>query len=229
MRRVINIKDLEYTYPDGTLALKGIDIEVFEHDTVGIIGPNGAGKSTLLLHLNGILKGRGKIEVLGSSRLGDIRSKIGMVFQDPDDQLFSPTVFDDVAFGPFNMRLPVDTVNQRVAHALKAVGLSGFEDRCPYHLSFGEKKRIAIATVLSMNPEILVMDEPSSNLDPGARRELIKLLQSLNITKVIATHDLELVSILCNKVILLNKGRKIIEGSPDNILQNEALLQLHGL
>jgi len=229
MDEVIKIKELEYTYPDGTCALRGIDLTVFEYESVGLIGPNGAGKSTLLLHLNGILRGKGKIEVLGSKNLDEIRAKVGLVFQNPDEQLFSPTVFDDVAFGPFNIGLQEEVVKKRVKSALKDVDMIGFEGRCPHHLSFGEKKRIAIATVLSMQPEILVLDEPSSNLDPRARRELIKLLQSLKITKIIATHDLDLVSILCNRVIFLNKGKKVAEGNTNEILQDKNLLLSHGL
>lgn len=230
MAEVIKVKDLEYTYPDGTQALRGIDLTVYKYESVGLIGPNGAGKSTLLLHLSGILKGRGEVDVLGSKNLEEVRGKIGLVFQNPDDQLFSPTVFDDVAFGPFNMGLKEDEVKKRVGLALNDVGMSGFEERCPHHLSFGEKKRVCIATVLSMQPEILVLDEPSSNLDPRARRELIKLLQSLKITKIIATHDLDLVSILCNRVIFLNNGKKVAEGnSVEKILQDKDLLQLYGL
>lgn len=229
MAEVIKIKDLKYTYPDGTQALRGIDLTVYKYESVGLIGPNGAGKSTLLLHLNGILKGSGEVEVLDNKNLEEIRTKVGLVFQNPDEQLFSPTVFDDVAFGPFNMGLEEDEVKRRVRLALNDVGMSGFEERCPHHLSFGEKKRVAIATVLSMQPEILVLDEPSSNLDPRARRGLIKLLQSLKITKIIATHDLDLVSILCNRVIFLNNGKKVAAGSTNEILEDKELLLSYGL
>jgi len=231
--KVIDIKGLTFTYPDGRRALEDIDMEVFKRESLGIIGPNGAGKTTLLLHLNGILRGKGSVKMLGinmnDGNLKKIRREIGLVFQDPDSQLFCPTVFEDVAFGPLNLKLSPQEVTRRVSDALEKVGLSGFEERAPYHLSLGEKKKVALATVLSMDPQILLLDEPTSNLDPKARRELIKLLGDLKTTKIIAGHDLDLISKLCRRVILFNRGRKVAHGNASEILQNEELLRLNGL
>lgn len=233
MKEIIKTNNLKYTYPDGTDALKGINLSILEGGSVGLIGPNGAGKSTFLLHLNGILQGNGKVEIAGleinSKNLYFIRSKVGLVFQDPEDQLFMPTVFDDVAFGPINMALPKNEVESSVDEALKEVDMKDSIDRVSHHLSFGEKKRIAIATVLSMKPHILVLDEPSSNLDPKHRRKLINLLKGLKITKIIATHDLDLVLETCSRVILLDKGRIVAEGNALEILSNKALLKAHSL
>lgn len=233
-KKLIDIKNLVYEYPDKTPALKNINLEVFEGDTLAIIGPNGAGKSTLLLHLNGILKGKGQINIIGLDTNNDknlkiIRSKLGVVFQDPDNQLFMPTVFDDVAFGPLNMGLGKDKVSESVNIALEKVDMLYSINRLSHHLSFGEKKRVSFATVLSMNPEILVLDEPSSNLDPKHRRELIKLIKLLNITSVIATHDLDMVFDICNRVILIDKGTLIAEGKTIDILNNKELLEAHNL
>lgn len=231
--KVIDIKGLTFTYPDGRRALEDIDMEVFKRESLGIIGPNGAGKTTLLLHLNGILRGKGSVKMLGinmnDGNLKKIRREIGLVFQDPDSQLFCPTVFEDVAFGPLNLKLSPQEVTRRVSDALEKVGLSGFEERAPYHLSIGEKKKVALATVLSMDPQILLLDEPTSNLDPKARRELIRLLGDLKTTKIIAGHDLDLISKLCRRVILFNRGRKVAYGNTSEILQNEELLRLNGL
>lgn len=234
MKKVIEVKGLDYTYPDGTRALKGIDLEVFEGGSVALIGPNGAGKSTLLLHLNGILRGKdGSVRVLGrgleGKNLREIRSKVGVVFQDPDDQLFCPTVFDDVAFGPINMGYPEQEVREKVRWALRQVGMEDYEGRCPHHLSFGEKKRISIATVLSMEPEILVLDEPTSNLDPLARRSLMRFLQKLPLTKLIASHDMEMVSEICRRAVLLFEGKVIADESTEEILTDVELLGSHGL
>ena len=232
--KIIEIKGLSFTYPDGHQALKEISLVIGAGETVAFIGPNGAGKSTLLLHLNGILRSRnGAVKVLGrpveEKHLKWIRSKVGLVFQDPEDQLFSPTVFDDVAFGPINMGCPEEEVRERVKRALRQVGMSGYERRSPHHLSVGEKKRIAIATVLSMEPEILVLDEPTSNLDPRGRWELIELLRGLPLTKVIATHDLELVRALCRRTIILDGGQVVAEGPTPQILADGHLLAAHGL
>ena len=231
--KVIDIKGLTFTYPDGRRALEDIDMEVFKRESLGIIGPNGAGKTTLLLHLNGILRGKGSVKMLGinmnDGNLKKIRREIGLVFQDPDSQLFCPTVFEDVAFGPLNLKLSPQEVTRRVSDALERVGLSGFEERAPYHLSLGEKKRVALATVLSMDPQILLLDEPTSNLDPKARRELIRLLGDLKTTKIIAGHDLDLISKLCRRVILLNEGKKVANGGTSQILENQELLRLNGL
>ncbi|MDF2954528.1 MAG: Energy-coupling factor transporter ATP-binding protein EcfA2 [Candidatus Alkanophagales archaeon MCA70_species_2] len=233
MKRVIFVKDLEYAYPDdGTTALKGVNFEVFEGECVAILGPNGAGKSTLLLHLNGILQGKGEVEVLGmkisKENLRKIRSKVGLVFQNPDDQLFSLTVFDDVAFGPMNLGLEEEEVERRVKEALGLLGLEGYEERMPSHLSFGEKKKVAIATALAMKPEILVLDEPTSNLDPKARRELIELIRRLDLTKVIATHDIELAAELCDRLAIMFDGRIVKDGGLE-LLYEEEVLEAFGL
>jgi len=200
---------------------------------VALIGPNGAGKSTLLLHLNGILHSNGHVKVLSlpveEKNLKEVRRRIGLVFQNPDDQLFSSTVFDDVAFGPINLGFSEAEVHQAVADALKKVGLEGYEKRSSHHLSLGEKKRVAIATILSMSPEVMVMDEPASNLDPGVKWLLIDLLQKLPATRVIATHDLELVEALCRRVIILDGGRIAADGAAAQILSDKSLLAGHGL
>lgn len=232
-KKVIEIKNLSYSYPDGTPALKNIDLNVSEGDTLGIVGPNGAGKSTLLLHLNGILRANGNIRILDSEvsdkKLKLIRSKVGMVFQDPDNQLFMPTVFEDVAFGPLNMGFSKNEVKEAVEKALEKVDMLDAIERISHHLSFGEKKRIAIATVLSMSPEILVLDEPTSNLDPKHRRDLIKFLKDLDITKIIATHDLDMVADICSRVILIDNGEVIADGDMMEILSNKSLLEAHSL
>lgn len=232
MEEIIKISNLNFTYPDGKQVLNDINLNVYENESVGIIGPNGAGKTTLLLHLLGILRGKGEINVLGMSmndgNLKKIRSKISLVFQDPDDQLFTPTVFDDIAFGPLNLGHPRDLIGEKVKESLNKVGMSGFEERFPHHLSFGEKKRISIATVLAMEVEILVLDEPSSNLDPKARRQLINLLNNLKITKIIAAHDLKLVSEVCKRVILLDEGKIIVGGNTEDILNNKLLMERYG-
>jgi cobalt/nickel transport system ATP-binding protein len=214
--KIIGIRNLSYSYPDGTRALAGINLEIGQGESVGIIGANGAGKSTLLFHLNGLLRGSGEINILGEDltdkNLSRIRSAVGLVFQDPDSQLFMPTVFDDVGFGPLNMRRTRQEVEKSVRQALKDVDMLPAIKRSSHHLSIGEKKRIAIATVLSMNPQILVMDEPSSNLDPRHRRELIDLLNSLEMTKIIATHDLDLLGRTCSRLVLMEEGRIVSGG-----------------
>ncbi len=231
--KVIEIRNLSYTYPDGTKALEDVNLDVLRGESFGIIGPNGAGKSTLLLHLNGILRGDSRLRVLDldveDRNLAKIRSKVGLVFQDPDNQLFMPTVFDDIAFGPINMGMSKDKVEASVSEALKKVDMLDSIKRFSHHLSVGEKKRISIATVLSMEPEILALDEPSSNLDPKHRRELINLLKDLRLTKLIATHDLDLVLEVCSKVALLDKGRLIAHGEVLDILKDKALLESHSL
>lgn len=232
-KKVIEIKNLNYTYPDGTEALKSINLDIFAGESLGIIGPNGAGKSTLLLHLNGILKDKGQIKILGleisEQNLPLIRSKVGLVFQDPDNQLFMPTVFNDVSFGPLNMGLAKQEVISYVQSALKEVDMLDSIKRTSHHLSFGEKKRISLATVLLMHPEILVLDEPSSNLDPKHRRQFINLLKKLNITKIIATHDLDLIAETCLRVALLDKGKIVAVGDPIDILMDKNLLETHSL
>jgi cobalt/nickel transport system ATP-binding protein len=232
-RKIVEIKNLHYTYPDGSRALTGINLDVFEGDSLGIIGSNGAGKSTFLLHLNGILPSNGNVRVMEmdmtDNNLPLIRSLVGLVFQDPDNQLFMPTVFDDVGFGPINMGLKKNEVEKKVQSALAEVDMLPFVKRSSHHLSVGEKKRVAIATVLSMNPRILILDEPSSNLDPKHRHEIINLLNKLPLTKIIATHDLALVSQTCTKIALMDRGRIIALGSPSDILRDEAMLNILGI
>ena len=233
MKEAINIEKLEYTYPDGTKALKGIEMRIFKGESVGLIGPNGAGKSTLLLHLNGILRGSGKLRIMGlemaDRNLDIIRNKVGLVFQDPEDQLFMPTVFDDVAFGPINMGLKIEEVKTLAREALQKVDMSDFPDRISHHLSFGEKKRVSLATVLSMKPEIMALDEPTSNLDPKARCDLIQLLKRIDETKIIASHDLDMILDVCDRVIMLDKGIIVTSGVTKEILSNASLLEKHNL
>jgi len=231
--QAVEIINLNYNYPDGKQALKGINFRLARNETIGIIGPNGAGKTTLLLQLNGILQGKGNISIMGlplvSGNLKKIRAKIGLVFQDPDDQLFSSTVYDDVSFGPVNMELSVEEVNRRTLEALTLVGMENYSARSSHHLSFGEKKRVSIATVLSMKPEILILDEPTSNLDPRQRRNLIDLLKNIEAAKIIASHDLEMIKELCPRVVFMNGGAIVTEGETLDILSNAALLEKHGL
>jgi len=233
VEEIVRVDNLSFGYPDGQQALTDISLTIYQGETVALIGPNGAGKSTLLLHLNGILHSNGAVKVFGrpvnDKNLRWVRSKVGLIFQDPDDQLFSSTVFDDVAFGPINMGYSEAEVRQRVARALDWVGMTGYEPRSPHHLSVGEKKRVAIATVLSMAPEILVIDEPTSNLDPGSKWSLISLLRRLPVTKIVASHDLELVQALCQRAIVLDQGQVIADGTTDRILTNKPLLAAHGL
>lgn len=230
---VLSVNDLHFSYPDGHVALNGVSLKLCEGDKVALVGPNGAGKSTLMLHLNGILGGHGEVEIAGMRLMRDnlpaIRSRVGLVFQNPDDQLFSPTVFEDVAFGPLHMGLPEDEVRARVDAALEAVRMSGYRDRLSHHLSVGEKKRISIATVLSMNPSLLVLDEPSAGLDPRARRTLINLLRELPITMLVSTHDMKLVQELFPRTVVMDEGRVVADGLTTEILEDEALLNAHGL
>ncbi len=231
---IIEAKDLCYTYPDGTPGIRGVTFRITHGESVAIVGSNGAGKSTLLLHLNGYL-----IPTRGTLRIGDypltktnlkaVRRTVGMVFQDPDDQLFMPTVFDDVAFGPLNLGLPPVEVEDVVTRALETAGVPHLKDRPPYRLSGGEKRSVAIATVLSMSPDILVMDEPTSSLDPRARRRLIELLKSFKHTKVIATHDLDMAVDLCTRTIVIYEGAVTADGPTLELLQDEALLARSGL
>ena len=226
---IVEAKDLEFTYPDDTHALLGISFRISHGESVAIIGANGAGKSTLLLHLNGYLT-----PTSGQVRIGDfpltretvqeVRRTVGMVFQDPDDQLFMSTVYDDVAFGPLNLGLPLDEVNTSVLKALDIVGVTELKDRPPHRLSSGQKRRVAIATVLSMSPDILVMDEPTSGLDPQARRQLIEMLKTFKHSKIIATHDLDMVMDLCERTIVVDEGRIKADGPTNEIFNNEKLL-----
>ncbi|MBP8695098.1 MAG: ABC transporter ATP-binding protein [Syntrophobacterales bacterium] len=230
---LIEIRDLRFAYPDGTRALQGVTLEVGRGETIGLIGSNGAGKSTLLLHLNGILRGEGRVRILGmeatEKNLPELRRRVGMVFQDPENQLFMPTVYDDVGFGPLHLGRPKGEVDDAVRRALAAVDMLAFIERTPHHLSIGEKKRIAIATVLSMDPEILVLDEPSSNLDPRHRRELMTLLERLSITKIIASHDLDFISRTCSRVALLDAGVILASGGTAAILGDRALMGRFGM
>jgi len=230
----IELKELSFAYPDGQKALAGIDLAIPTGQAVGLIGPNGAGKSTLLLHLNGIIQStHGSVTILGTplnkKNLKWVRSKVGLVFQNPDDQLFSPTVFDDVAFGPINMGFTPEEIDRRVTRALGSVGMTGYKKRSPHHLSIGEKKRISIATVLAMDPEILVIDEPISNLDPRAKWAFIELLRELPMTKVITSHDLDIVESLCERTVILDGGRIVADGPTQTILSDTDLLRKHGL
>ena len=230
---ILQILDLHFAYPDGHVALRGISFNVCEGEKVALVGPNGAGKSTLMLHLNGILSGEGAISIAGMSvnqeTLPVIRAMVGLVFQNPDDQLFSPTVFDDVAFGPLHMGLPEGEVCQRVEEALAAVQMSGFGERLSHHLSVGQKKRIAIATVLAMRPQILALDEPSAGLDPRARRALINFLGDLPLTMLISTHDLAMVAELFPRMVIMDGGKIVADGLTAELLEDEALLEAHGL
>ncbi len=232
MHHTIDIKDLHFSYPDGRTALAGVTLKVEPGEKMALVGPNGAGKSTLLLHLNGILQGEGTVIVAGHDlKDGDlrvVRGAVGLVFQNPEDQLFSPTVFEDVAFGPLHMGLEENEVRRRVAGALAAVEMDDFSNRVSHHLSIGEKKRIAIATVLSMEPEILVLDEPTAGLDPRARRNLINLLRDLDMTMLVSTHDMALVAELFPRVAIMDGGRIVAEGDTIGILSDEELLALHG-
>ena len=230
---IVQVKDLSFAYPDGHVALQGVNLNLCEGEKVALVGPNGAGKSTLMLHLNGILGEKADISISGfsleSKNLPMIRALVGLVFQNPDDQLFSPTVFDDVAFGPLHMGLPEDEIYQRVEEALAAVGMAGFGDRLSHHLSVGQKKRIAIATVLSMRPQILVLDEPSAGLDPRARRSLINLLRDLPITQLVSTHDLRMVQELFPRMVIMDEGEIVEDGLTSALMADEALLEAHGL
>jgi len=227
---IVEVQNLQYTYPDGTPALRGVSFRITHGESLAIIGANGAGKSTLLLHLNGYL-----LPEAGTVRIGDLpltrktlhqaRRTVGMVFQDPDDQLFMPLVRDDVAFGPLNLGLPPEDIEEKVTGALETVGAAHLRDRPPYRLSAGEKRSVAIASVLSMSPSILVMDEPSSNLDPKARRGLIHLLQTFEHTKIIATHDLDMVLDLCQRTLILKEGRVVADGPTRDILTDEETLK----
>jgi cobalt/nickel transport system ATP-binding protein len=234
MHHEIEVSRLSYAYPDGHVALRDVSLHITPCEKVALVGPNGAGKSTLILHLNGILNGaNGKVRVCGlevkKENLARVRAMVGLVFQSPDDQLFSPTVYDDVAYGPIYQGLPPAEVDARVREALQSVRMSDYARRVSHHLSMGEKKRIAIATVLSMKPEILVLDEPTAGLDPRARRSLIHLLDDLPITMLVSTHDLRMVQELFPRMVIMDEGCIVADGDTHELLSNHALLEAHGL
>jgi cobalt/nickel transport system ATP-binding protein len=231
----IVVRDLTYAYPGGPAVLDRVSFEVAAGEGVGLVGPNGAGKTSLFLCLSGVLKPQSGSAVVGGLDVRDpaqrrrLPEQVGIVFQNSDDQLFNATVFDDVAFGPLNLGLPPEEVRARVAEALARVGLTGLEERVPFHLSGGEKKRVALAGVLAMRPPLLLLDEPSMHLDPRGRRELIHLLHGLGGTRVIASHDLELILRTCGRVLLLDRGRLTADGPAHTVLADAALMEVHGL
>jgi len=231
----IHVEELSYTYALGPLALDRVSFDVAPGECVGLVGPNGAGKTTLFLCLAGVYRrGGGSVRVVGldPQRKEDRRqlpAHVGIVFQNSDDQLFNATVLDDVAFGPLNLGLPPDEVRSRVTEALARVGLTGFEQRVPFHLSGGEKRRVALAGVLAMRPEVLLLDEPSIHLDPRGRREFIRLIQGLEVTRLIASHDLELILETCQRCLVLDRGRVVAEGLARQLLADTALMEAHGL
>ena len=232
----LDVAGLHFAYPDGQVALSGVDLRVAPGERVALLGPNGAGKTTLVLHLNGILSGgAGTVTVDGlpvtadRARLADIRRRVGIVFQDPDDQLFLPTVAEDVAFGPAKLGLRGADLAARVDEALAAVGMADHRDRPPHHLSFGQRRRVAVATVLAMRPSLLVLDEPSSNLDPAARRELADILRGLPVTLLMVTHDLPYALELCPRAVILDGGRITADGPTPELLADPDLLAVHRL
>ena len=227
---ILETRDLYFRYPDGTEVLKGINFKVKKGEIISLLGPNGAGKSTLFLHFNGILKPiRGEVLIKGKpikydkKSLIEVRKTVGLVFQNPDDQIFAPTVKEDVAFGPLNLGLPKEEVERRVKEALKAVGMEGFENKPPHHLSGGQKKRVAIAGILAMQPEIIVLDEPTSGLDPVGASKIMKLLYELNkegMTIIISTHDVDLVPVYADRVYIIYDGKILKEGTPKEVFSD---------
>lgn len=232
--RWVELEHVHFAYPDGFEALRGVDLRLARGEKVALVGPNGAGKSTLMLHLNGIfMPTHGSVRIGGvaidRSTVKRIRAEVGLVFQDPDDQLFSPTVFEDVAFGPIHLGIPEAEIHDRVEAALAAVGMTGFERRIPHRLSLGQRKRVALATVLSMDPSVLVFDEPSAGLDPRGRRELIGVLRDLDQTLLVSTHDMRLVAEVFSRTVVMDDGRIVADGPTTTILDDDALLEAHGL
>ena len=234
MTTALTVEGLRYRYPDGSEALRGVDLTVAPGERVAVLGPNGAGKTTLVLHLNGILlPSAGQVAVGGvpvtRPNLAEVRRRVGIVFQDPDDQLFMPTVGDDVAFGPANLGLRGAELDAEVDIALDAVGMTGYRGRTPHHLSFGQRRRVAVATVLAMRPDVLVLDEPTSNLDPAARRELSEVLQRIELTTILVTHDLPYALELCTRSVVLDDGRIVADGATADVLADADLLAAHRL
>ncbi len=238
MTPVLEVRGLAYAYPDGHQALFGVDLHVHAGERVALLGPNGAGKTTLVLHLNGILgagagQGAGSVTVSGlpveKAHLAEIRRRVGIVFQDPDDQLFMGSVRADVAFGPRNLGVKGAELDRKVMHALDQVGMADFADRPPHHLSFGQRRRVAVATVLAMDPEILVLDEPSSNLDPASRRELADILRSLDVTVLMVTHDLPYALELCPRAVVLSDGHVVADAPTYDVLTDAPLMAAHRL
>lgn len=230
----VRLTRLSYDYPDGTKALEKIDLDVARGERIAIVGPSGAGKSTLLLHLNGVLTGHGTIRILDrnldSSCLAQIRKQVGLLFQDPNDQLFCPTVYEDIAFGPLNLSVPADEISRRVDKAMKDAGLEySLRSRSSHHLSQGERRRVSLAAVLAMEPSILCMDEPTSNLDPRNRRHLIEVISGLDATLIVATHDLELVLDVCSRTVLMDQGKIWADGETRSLLGDAPLMEKHGL
>jgi len=231
---VLEIEELAFRYPDGHQALFGVDLVIRRGERVALLGPNGAGKTTLVLHCNGVLRaGAGSVRVGGlpvaKEHLAEIRRRVGIVFQDPDDQLFMPSVRDDVAFGPTNFGMRDPDIDTRVAEALDAVGMSAFIDRTPHHLSFGQRRRVAVATVLACDPQLLVLDEPSSNLDPTSRRELADIVRNLDVTLLMVTHDLLYALELCPRSVVIDDGVIVADGPTSDILSDRALMAAHRL
>jgi cobalt/nickel transport system ATP-binding protein len=231
---VLEVRGLAFAYPDGNQALYGVDLHVHRGERVALLGPNGAGKTTLVLHLNGILTaGAGSVSVSGlpvaKENLQEIRRRVGIVFQDPDDQLFMPTVREDVAFGPANLGVRGDALDAVVLRALEQVGMEDYVDRPPHHLAFGQRRRVAVATVLAMEPEILVMDEPSSNLDPASRRELAEIVRCLDVTVLMVTHDLPYALELCGRSVVLDHGVIVADGTTRDVLADSDLMSAHRL
>ncbi|MEA2324239.1 MAG: cobalt/nickel transport system ATP-binding protein [Solirubrobacteraceae bacterium] len=229
----IHARDLRFAYPNGRDALAGVDQHLGHGERVALLGPNGAGKTTVMQHHNGVLRGAGALEVagleVGDRTLRELRARVGLVFQDPDDQLFMPTVREDVAFGPLNAGLDRDAAEQRVCEALCAVRMEHAADRAPHQLSMGERRRVAIATVLATRPRLLVLDEPSASLDPRGRRELLDVLERVDCTILVATHDLPLAAELCERSVILARGQVVADGPTEDVLGDGALLACHDL
>jgi cobalt/nickel transport system ATP-binding protein len=231
--KAVELKNVSYHYPDGIEALKDISLIINKQEKVAIIGPNGAGKSTLITLLNGVRQGTGDIQILGypliKKNLPKIRALIGIVFQNPDDQLFCPTIYEDIAFGPLNSGLDADMIKENVLNALKETDLLGYEERSPFHLSFGERKRASIATILSLKPQIIAMDEPTSNLDPAHRRSIISWINKREETFIVTSHDLDMIWDTCSRALILNDGQIVADGSVKEILSDKKLLESNNL